>query len=100
MKKSIFIIGLTAFAASLFSAQAATPVTLDTCSTTGKASAVRRIQVVQLSNGYWGHRAFDRNGAPICNSEWSATPELNLQAIETLRAKGNNRAAVFDPNEQ
>ncbi|MEO8559007.1 MAG: hypothetical protein ABI439_08085 [Rhodospirillales bacterium] len=68
----------------------------DTCSLTSQANEVRRIVLVKLPNSYYGHRGYDANGKMICNSEWSATMGLNLQAAETLRAKGDNKATIDD----
>jgi hypothetical protein len=88
--------------AALSSAQGAKPTVKleDTCSITGQANAVHRIQLVRLANGYYGHRAYDRAGKIICYSEWSATSDLNRQAAETLRAKGNNQAAIVELNQK
>ncbi len=68
----------------------------NTCSITGKANDVRRIELLRLANGRYAHRAYGEDGKVICYSEWSATPTLNLQAAETLRAKGNNVATIVD----
>ena len=68
----------------------------DTCSITGQANDVRRIELVRLANGYFGHRAYGANGKLICLSEWSATPALNRQAAEILRDKGNDQATIVD----
>lgn len=74
----------------------------DTCSITGQANDVRRIELVRLANGYYGHRAYAANGKLICLSEWSATPALNRQAADILRDKGNDQATIVDhvPNRQ
>ncbi len=68
----------------------------DTCSITGQANDIRRIELVRLPNGYFGHRAYAGNGKLVCLSEWSATPALNRQAAEILRDKGNDQATIVD----
>jgi hypothetical protein len=100
MKTQILAATIAALAASALSlsAQAANmqPKLEDTCSVTGQANEVRRIDLVRLPNGYFGHRAYDAKGKLICYSEWSATPALNVQAAEILRAKGDNRAIIVN----
>ena len=68
----------------------------DTCSITGKANDVQRIELVRLANGFYGHRAYDQRGRLVCYSEWSLTAALNVQAAEILRAKGDNKANIVD----
>jgi hypothetical protein len=68
----------------------------DTCSITGHANEIRRIELVRLPNGFYGHRAYGDDGKVICYSEWSTTPDLNRQAAQILRGKGNNQASIVD----
>ncbi len=86
--------------AGLAAAQSATmagkPGLEDTCSITGKAIDVRRIELLRLANGYYGHRGYDADNKLVCASEWSLTPALNLQAAQILRDKGNDVAVIVD----
>jgi len=100
MKTQIIAVAIAVAAAwgGALPAQAANmqPKLEDTCSITNRANDVRRIELMRLGNGYYGHRAYDERGRLICNSEWSATPALNVQAAEILRAKGDNRAVIVN----
>jgi len=93
---SLALIGAAGMAAAQTSKAVAGPRLEDTCSITGRANDVRRIELVRLPNGFYGHRAYAGNGKLICYSEWSATPALNLQAAQILREKGNNQANIVD----
>jgi hypothetical protein len=70
---------------------------LDECTITAYANDIERIVLVKLGNGFYSHKAYGRNGRFICNGEWSVTHELNRQAAEILRNKGNDRAVIVDP---
>ena len=68
----------------------------DECTITAFANEISRIVLLRLGNGFYSHRAYDAKGALVCDGEWSATYELNRQAAEILRHKGNARAAIED----
>lgn len=69
---------------------------LDECTITAHANQIVRIVLVRLGNGFYSHKAYGENGRFICDGEWSATYELNKQAAEILRNKGNDRATIED----
>jgi hypothetical protein len=100
MKKQNLVLGLglaTLLAAGSIAQAANVPPKLeDTCSITGHANEIQRIELVRLANGFYGHRAYDARGRLVCYSEWSLTAALNVQAAEILRAKGDNKANVVD----
>ncbi len=86
-----------ALATGIASAQTrATSAAMDECTITAHANDIARIVMVRLANGFHSHKAYGANGELICDGEWSATWELNRQAAEILRAKGNDRAAIED----
>jgi hypothetical protein len=93
---SLALIGAAGAAAAQSAKAVVGPKLEDTCSITGRANDVRRIELVRLPNGFYGHRAYAADGKLICYSEWSATPALNLQAAQILRDKGNNQASIVD----
>lgn len=68
----------------------------DECTITAYANDITRIVMLRLANGFYSHKAYGEKGEFICDGEWSATYELNLQAAEILRNKGNNRAVIVD----
>ncbi|MGE0152986.1 MAG: hypothetical protein AB7R90_10230 [Reyranellaceae bacterium] len=69
---------------------------LDECTITAHANEIVRIVMVRLNNGLYSHKAYDEKGRFVCDGEWSATHELNRQAAEILRNKGNDRAVIVD----
>lgn len=69
---------------------------LDECTITAHANDIARIVMVKLSNGFYSHKAYDEKNRFICDGEWSATYDLNRQAAEILRNKGNDRAVIVD----
>lgn len=69
---------------------------LDECTITAYANDIRRIVMVRTGKGFYSHKAYDQNGRFICDGEWSATYELNLQAAEILRNKGNDQAVIVN----
>lgn len=71
-------------------------VAKDECTITAYANDIARIVLVRLANGFYSHKAYDGNGIFVCDGEWSATAELNRQAAEILRHKGNDRAVIED----
>ena len=75
---------------------ARTAAVKDACTITAHANDIVRIEMVRLGNGFYSHRAFGERGRLVCDGEWSATYELNREAAEILRYKGNNRATIVD----
>ena len=71
-------------------------VAKDECTITAFANEISRIVLLRLGNGFYSHKAYDEKGALVCDGEWSATYELNRQAAEILRHKGNDRATIAD----
>lgn len=69
---------------------------LDECTITAHANDIASIVMIRLGNGFYSHKAYDQTGRFICDGEWSATYELNKQAAEILRNKGNDRAVIVD----
>ena len=66
----------------------------EACTITARANDLARIDLVRLGNGLYAHRGYDASGRLVCIGEWNQTVELNREAAEILRAKGNNRAAI------
>ena len=99
------MIGRVFFAAALagtvaaMAAEAQSPRSggeLDECTITAHANDIARIVMVKLGNGFYSHKAYDAKDRFVCDGEWSATYELNRQAAEILRNKGNDRAVIVD----
>lgn len=88
-------------AAGAASAQAGrTGGALDECTVTAHAGSIARIVMVRLANGFYSHKAYDADGTFVCDGEWSVNRELNRQAAEILRLKGNDRAAIEDRSDR
>ena len=85
-----------ALAQSSGSVAAPLPRDAEACTITSRANDVMRIDLLRLSNGLYGHRGYDAQGRLLCIGEWNQTAELNREAAEILRIKGNNRATIRD----
>ena len=83
-----------ALAQSSVTVPASSPRATEACTITSRANDVARIDLVRLGNGLYAHRGYDAGGRLLCIGEWNQTVELNREAAEILRAKGNNRATI------